>query len=45
VRRRDRIRGYLADRDNPRQDHARRVMESYEKEWLADKPQLLAIMK
>ena len=44
VRRRDHIRGYLADSDNPRHDHARRVMESYEKEWLAGQPVLLAIM-
>jgi hypothetical protein len=29
---------------NPRHDHARRVMESYEKEWLAEEPALLAIM-
>jgi tetratricopeptide (TPR) repeat protein len=35
VRQRDRIRGLLHDEENPRHDHARRVMESYEKEWLA----------
>jgi hypothetical protein len=44
VRRRDRIRGLLADADNPGHDHAERVMESYEKEWLAGRPALLAIM-
>jgi TIR domain/AAA ATPase domain len=44
ARRRDRIRGLLADADNPRHDQARRVMESYEKEWLADQPVLLAIL-
>jgi hypothetical protein len=44
VRRRDHIRGLLADKDNPRHDQARRVMESYEKEWLADQPILLAIL-
>jgi hypothetical protein len=44
VRRRDRIRGLLADADNPGHDHAERVMESYEKEWLAGQPLLLAIM-
>jgi hypothetical protein len=44
VRRRDRIRGYFADAENPRHDHARRVMESYEKEWLAGESVLLAIM-
>ena len=38
VRRRDHIRGLLTDTDNPRHDQARRVMESYEKEWLADQP-------
>src|SRR5204862_2368062 len=36
VRRRDHIRAFFADPDNPRHDHARRVMESYEKEWLTD---------
>jgi tetratricopeptide (TPR) repeat protein len=45
VRRRDHIRGYFADPDNPRHDHARRVMESYEKEWLSTQPVLLAIMR
>jgi hypothetical protein len=45
VRRRDHIRGLLADADNPRHDQARRVMESYEKEWLADQPILLAILR
>ena len=44
VRRRDHIRGLLADADNARQDQARRVMESSEKEWLADQPILLAIL-
>ena len=44
VRRRDHIRGLLADAENPGHDHARRVMESYEKEWLAGKPLLLAIL-
>ena len=44
MRRRDHIRGLLADADNPRHDQARRVMESYEKEWLADQPILLAIL-
>jgi tetratricopeptide (TPR) repeat protein len=45
VRRRDHIRGVLADADNPRHDQARRVMESYEKEWPADQPILLAILQ
>jgi tetratricopeptide (TPR) repeat protein len=44
VRRRDRIRAYFADPDNPRHDHAKRVMESYEKEWLVRQPVLLAMM-
>ena len=44
VRRRDHIRGLLADADNPGHDHARRVMKSYEKEWLAGQPMLLAIL-
>jgi tetratricopeptide (TPR) repeat protein len=44
VRRRDHIRAYFADPDSPRHDHAKRVMESYEKEWLAGQPVLLAIM-
>jgi tetratricopeptide (TPR) repeat protein len=44
VRRRDHLRGLLADTDNPRHDQARRVMESYEKEWLAGQPILLAIL-
>jgi hypothetical protein len=44
VRRRDHVRGLLVDADNPRDGHARRVMESYEKEWLADQPILLAIL-
>ena len=44
VRQRDHIRGLLADPDNPRHDQARRVMESYEKEWLAGQPVLLAVL-
>lgn len=44
VRRRDHIRAFFADPENPRHDHAKRVMESYEKEWLAGQPILLAIM-
>ena len=45
VRRRDHIRAFFADPENPRHDHAKRVMESYEKEWLAGQPALLAIMR
>jgi tetratricopeptide (TPR) repeat protein len=45
VRRRDQIRAFLADPDNPRHDHARRVLESYETEWLAGQPELVAIMQ
>jgi hypothetical protein len=45
VRRRDHIRAYLADPENPRHDHAKRVMESYENEWFGGQPVLLAIMR
>ena len=45
VRRRDHVRALTADADDPRHDQARRVMESYEKEWLADQPILLAILQ
>jgi hypothetical protein len=44
VRRRDHIRAVVSDTDNPGHDHARRVMESYEKEWLVGQPILLSIM-
>ena len=44
VRRRDHIRGLLADADDPRHAHAFRVMQSYEEEWLAGQPALLAIL-
>jgi tetratricopeptide (TPR) repeat protein len=44
IRRRDHIRAFMADRENPRHDHAVRVMESYENEWLSEKPLLLDIM-
>ena len=44
VRRRDHIRDFFADPENPRHDHAKRVMESYEQEWLKDQPVLLGIM-
>jgi len=45
VRRRDHVRAFFGDTKNPRHDHARRVMESYEKEWLADQPVERAIMR
>jgi tetratricopeptide (TPR) repeat protein len=45
VRRRDHIRALVAETGNPGQDHAARVMESYEREWLAGRPELLAIMQ
>ena len=45
VRRRDHIRALIADPDNPGHDHAVRVMESYETEWLAGQPALHAIMR
>ena len=44
VRRRDHIRAVVSDTDNPGHDHARRVMKSYEKEWLVGQPILLSIM-
>jgi tetratricopeptide (TPR) repeat protein len=44
VCRRDHIRELLDDPENPRHDHARRVMESYEAEWLAGQPVPHAIM-
>jgi hypothetical protein len=44
TRRRGNIRQYFPDAKNPGYDHARRVMESYEKEWLSGQPVLLAIM-
>ena len=45
IRRRDHIRVLATGIGNPGQDHAARVMESYEKEWLAGQPELLAIMR
>jgi len=45
VRRRDHIREFFADPENPRHDHAKRVMESYEAEWLAGQPVPHAIMQ
>jgi tetratricopeptide (TPR) repeat protein len=44
VRRRDHIREFFADPENPRHDHAKRVMESYETEWLGGQPVPRAIM-
>jgi multidrug efflux pump subunit AcrA (membrane-fusion protein) len=44
VLQRDHIRGLLADADNPGHDHARRVMESYEREWLVGQPLLHTIL-
>jgi tetratricopeptide (TPR) repeat protein len=44
VQRRNNIRGLLADSENPLHDQARRVMESYENEWLAGQPILLATL-
>lgn len=45
IRRRDHVRGLLDDEDDPRHGHAKRVMESYETEWLAGQPVLLAILR
>jgi len=44
LRLRDHIRKLVADAKDPGHDHARRVMESCEKDWLAAQPVLLAIM-
>jgi hypothetical protein len=44
VRRRGQVSALVRDEDNPRHGHAKRVMESYEKEWLAGEPVLRAIM-
>jgi hypothetical protein len=44
VRHRDRIRALLNDPNDPGHDHARRVMESYETEWLVREPILQTIL-
>ena len=44
VRRRDHIRGLLADADNPRHDQARRVMNPTRRNGSPDQPVLLAIL-
>jgi hypothetical protein len=44
VRRRDHIREFFADSENPGHDHAQRVMESYENEWLTGQPVPRSIM-
>jgi hypothetical protein len=45
VRLSDHIRQLVHDPDNPRHDHARRVMESYAKEWLSDDAVLNTVMQ
>jgi hypothetical protein len=42
---RERIRQFFADPENPGNDHAKRIMESYEKEWLSDQPLAHAVMR
>jgi len=44
ARRRDRIRELLDDPESPSRDHVRRIMESFERDWLANQPVQLAIM-
>src|SRR5262249_48294405 len=44
ARRRDHIRSLLSDSENSGYEHAKRVMESYESEWIAGQPILHAIM-
>ena len=45
VGRRNHIRELLDDPENPRHDYTTRVMESYEREWLASQPLQHAIMR
>ncbi|HEX8165414.1 MAG TPA: TIR domain-containing protein [Beijerinckiaceae bacterium] len=45
VRRRDHIRRLAHDADDPRHDHARRVMESYEKEWIPESRWLRLVLR
>jgi hypothetical protein len=45
ARRRDHIRGLLADADDVGHDHARRIMESFEREWLAGRPLFQLVMR
>lgn len=45
IRRRDHIRSLISDADNAYHDQARRVLESYAREWLSDKPIFLTIMR
>jgi tetratricopeptide (TPR) repeat protein len=44
LRQSGRVRELLRDEENPRHDHAKRVMESYEAEWLTDGRSERAIM-
>ena len=44
VRRRNQVHSFVDDDDNPLHGHARRVMASYEDEWLKGQPILLAIL-
>jgi hypothetical protein len=44
ARRRDQVRELFKHLHDPLHDQAKRVMEAYEKEWLADQPALLSIM-
>jgi tetratricopeptide (TPR) repeat protein len=44
VRQKDNIRALIYDPENPRHDHARRVMESYAEEWLSSDAVMSAIM-
>jgi tetratricopeptide (TPR) repeat protein len=41
---RDCVRGLLSDAETPDYDHATRVMQSIEKEWLNEQPELLTIL-
>jgi TIR domain len=44
ARHRDQVRDLLRDPEGTRHDHARRVMESYQSEWLSDQPLLSSIL-
>jgi hypothetical protein len=41
---RDCVRGLLSDVETPNYNHATRVMQSIEKEWLSEQPELLTIL-
>lgn len=44
IRRRDHLAAWVQDEENARHGHAKRVMRSYEKEWLQSQPLLLSLL-